>query len=112
MKGKHLKVVKFGTDHHGVRLEGNPDRPEPSHFSVKFPGGEITVTRTPDNEYWAHVHVMKKEAGYYVPGDPVGHIVDARLDIHGRHASECNAGDFADPNLYHLAVRIGRDAND
>jgi DNA (cytosine-5)-methyltransferase 1 len=41
--------------------------------------------------------------------DPAGRIVDARMDILGRHTGDVNVGDFNDPDLYHLAVRVTRE---
>ena len=67
-----------------------------------------SVVRTTDGEYWVHVHVSRPGAGGYPDKDVGGRIVDARLDIVGRHASDSSLGDFNDPDLYHLAVRVAR----
>lgn len=93
-----LKVVSMGDAVQGVHLLGNRRNPEPVHFRVTFPGGDVDVVRTTDDEYWIHV---------YVHHHPHGQIVDARLDIAGRHTSDVKMGDFGDPKLYHLAVRVG-----
>jgi len=90
----------------GVQLEGNKAKPEPIHFRVMFPGGDVDIVRTTDGEYWVHVRRNRPE-DVIAGGGKVGHITDARLDILGMHSAEANTGDFANPNLYHLAVRVG-----
>lgn len=110
--GSHLKIEPWGTNSAGVRLLGDPRKPEHAEFNVAFPGGMASVVRTTDGEYWVHVHVSRPGAGGYDPDKDVGgRIVDARLDIVGRHASDSNLGDFNDPDLYHLAVRVTREGN-
>lgn len=106
--GSHLKIRSFGTDVLGVRLEGNPSKPEPIYFRVAFPGGDVDIARCSDDTYWIHVRVNRPEDLTGQGFGEVGKLTDARIDIKGKHASECNAGDFADPDLYHLAVRVAR----
>jgi len=89
----------------GVTLEGNPKKPEPIHFRVVLPFGDVDIVRTTDNNYWVHVRTNRPDNG----GDPhrvFGIFTNARLDIIGKHAAETDTGDFKDPNLYHCAVRI------
>lgn len=107
---RKLQTVNFGTEVQGVRLQGNPKNPEPEIFRVAFPGGDVDVTRTTNNEYWVHIRVNTERDIVGNDDLVVGKLVDARLDIEGKHASETNAGDFADPKLYHLAVRIRADS--
>lgn len=110
--GSHLKIEPWGTNAVGVRLLGDSKRPEHAEFNVAFPGGEVSIVRTTDGDYWAHVHVSRPGVGGYDPDeDQRGRIVDARLDILGRHTSDVNVGDFNDPDLYHLAVRVAREGN-
>ncbi len=108
MAGKHLKVSSMGTDVLGVRLEGNPKKPEPTHFRVAFPGGDLEVTRTTVGDYWVHVRV-NKAGDAHGPHEHVASLTDARLDLADRHAGDVDMGDFDDPNLYHLAVRVTLD---
>lgn len=109
--GGHLKIVKMGSNVQGVRLEGNPAKPEYDEFRVCFPGGDISVTRCTDGgAYWAHVRVDNKI--WPIAGEEethYAHITDARLDIFGKNASDANLGDFEDPNLFHAAFRIELD---
>jgi hypothetical protein len=93
-----------------VRLKADIKTPEPESFRVAFPGGDVDVVRTSNNEFWVHVRVNKRGDGFDLSdgsGRDYGQILDARLDSIGKSSSEMSAGDFADPNLYHLAVRIG-----
>lgn len=108
--GSHLAIKAMGENVMGVHLEGNKQKPEPIHFRVSFPGGDVDVVRTTDNQYWIHVHVNNKEASSYTPFEDEGRIVDARLDLADRSVNETNVGDFNSPALYHLAVRIAKGA--
>jgi hypothetical protein len=108
--GKHLKIVNMGDNVMGVKLEGDKRRPEPIHFRVCFPGGDVDVVRTTDGQYWVHIRVDHEQGGMFIKGeDQEARIVDARLDIFGKHAKDVNVGDFKDPNLYHMAVRVAKD---
>lgn len=105
--GAHLKIEPWGENVAGVRLFGDRRRPEHADFVVAFPGGEAIVSRTSGGDYWVHVYTARPGAPGYSPEDgPAGRITSARLDILGRHTSEVDVGDFAHPDLYHLAVRI------
>ncbi len=103
--GKHLRIQRNGTDAMLVRLEGNKAKPEPSTFIVAFPGGEVEIARCSDDTYWIHLNVSNPTQ-FSRGGPAAGRITDARLDIRGKHASDCNAGDFSDPNLYHVALKV------
>ena len=104
-----LKVVSFGSEVQGVRLYGNPKiQPEPESFRVCFPGGDVDIVRTSDGDYWVHVRVDSEDDVNQESASVAGKLVDARLDISSKSASECDAGDFAHPDLYHLAVRVAR----
>lgn len=105
--GSHLKIKSMGDNAMGVKLEGNPQKPEPIYFRVMFPGGDVDIVRTTDDEYWIHIHVNNNNSTSYDPMEPEARIVDARLDIADRGITETNMGDFNNPNLFHLAVRIG-----
>jgi len=99
--GAHLKVRRYGTDTLGVELEGLRAKPEPIYFKVKFPGGEATVVRTADDDYWVHVTVDHDPAAR-----PIAAFSDARLDFRGLHAGEGDLGDFGRDDLYHVAFRV------
>jgi hypothetical protein len=105
--GGNLRIQDFGENAMGVRLTGNPKSPEPIYFVVKFPGGDVSVVRTADGDNWVHVRVDRPGGNEWVPGEMVeGRILDARLDLLDKHASETDPGDFKSPSLYHAAVRV------
>lgn len=110
--GKHLKLQNMGDNVIGVVLEGDPKKPEPIHFRVMFPGGDIDIVRTSDNQdYWVHLRVDRPDDGQ----DPYrkvmdARIVDARLDCRDKAVTDTDVGDFKNPSLYHMAVRITRKA--
>lgn len=106
--GSHLKIRSVGDNAHGVDLRGNRALPEHATFLVFFPGGDVEVARTSEGDYWIHIRVNRPHDGGD-PTRPMGRLVDARLDVTGRHTVEVDVGDFNDPNLHHLAVRIGAD---
>lgn len=107
MKGKHIKLKQFGTDRIGFTLEGNPEKPEPTYASIEFPGGEITLARTSDGCYWAHINCFRSDGfDESEAGHRRGRFTDSRIDTQGQHASEVIGGDFARPDTYHVAVKI------
>ena len=40
-----------------ITLKGDPKNPESAEHHIEFPGGSISVCRTSENEYWAHIYV-------------------------------------------------------
>jgi len=57
------------------------------------------------------VHIRRNDLDDLIAHDnprmAEGRFVDARLDLKDRHAGQEDIGDFNDPALYHLAVRLG-----
>ena len=106
--GKHLKVQDMGTDVRGVKLAGDRRNPEPIHFRVMFPGGDVDIVRTTDDDYWIHIRVNHKEDGGDPDRRPEAKVTDARLDLLDKPGSRVDVGDFNNPSLYHLAVRVTR----
>lgn len=111
------KVEKFGEKHLGLVITGNPKNCEVEMYSIRFPGGEVNVTRAvdgdPETDYWVHVSCNNPGTSYYTPydgdiGEVPSRFVDARLDQTDKHASESNLGDFERPELYHVALRVSR----
>ena len=104
---KRLTVRSFGEKAQGVELNGDSRDPEPEHFRVAFPGGDVDVVRCGDGSYWIHVRVERPGRddgeGHY------GRVLAGRVDVEGRHTSDLDPGLLADPGLYHLAVRVGVD---
>lgn len=109
--GQHLKIKSMGDNVSGVELKGDPKQPEPIHFRVTIPFGDVDIVRTTDNEYWVHVRCNNSKDGMFVPDETqTGKFVDGRIDIHGKHATECDQGDFGHEDMYHMAVRIAPDS--
>ena len=108
-----MKLQSFGTDGVGVRITGKPKNCEPEFVRIEFPGGQVEVVRAKDGEdadYWVHLKVYPENHPDRWPGDGLeaARATDARLDIIGKHASDSDIGDFENPNLYHMAVRVTR----
>lgn len=104
-----MKLPKFdwsgGDEVATVHVYGDPKRqPEPETLRVVLPFGDVDITRCTDGGYWIHVRRATGQPGETCP--QVGVIDDARLDIEGRHTSDVDVGEFADPKLYHVAIRL------
>jgi len=98
--------IAAGTSVAVCEVFGDPKRqPEPEELRIAFPGGELSLIRTDDGSYW--VHVLKHEDQDGVSGRADGEFRDARIDVRSKHASDTDAGDFAHPETYHVAVRVG-----
>ena len=105
-----LKITSFGQSAEGIELTGNPKRGEPDHVRITFPGGEVEVVRATDGknpDYWVHVRINHPEQGMFIPDETQeGKLSNARLDIVGKNSSDVNVGDFNNPGLYHVAVKV------
>ena len=104
--GKHLKIKKFGNAVMGVILEGNPAKPEPIHFRVVLPCGDVDIVRTSHNDYWVHIRTNTTEDIIAIDTRKPGKFIDARIDLKNEHAKNSRAIKFKNKNMYHLAVRI------
>jgi len=87
-----------------IELKGNPSNPESAEHIIKFPGGSISVCRTTNNEYWAHIEVNDAQIDETVRGSMLGEISRARLDYRRPPGEIKTIGDIKDLN--HIAVRI------
>jgi hypothetical protein len=87
-----------------IELKGDPRKPESAEHIIKFPGGSISVCRTTDNEYWAHIEVNHDEIGETVRTSCLGEIVNSRLEYNRPPGEIKIIEDIKD--LTHLAVRI------
>ena len=86
-----------------ILLKGDKKNPESGQHIIKFPGGYIELTRTTDDEYWAHIGVNKKQI---LEDDVVqakrGFVVDSRIDY-----TNGNILDMINfPDIQNIAVRI------
>jgi hypothetical protein len=97
-----------GDDVATVTLRGDKQRqPEPTHFRVVLPFGDVDIARCEDGSYWVHVLRNTEQDVREEKRARAGQILDGRVDLKGRHASECSAGDLGHPDAYHVAVRLG-----
>lgn len=107
-----MKAPKLTMDSASVaalRLYGDPKRtPEPETIRVYFPGGEVELTRCSDGDYWVHVKRTEAEEAKWNDDAEEGAFKGARLDQRSKSASDSDLGDFEAPDLYHVAVRIGK----
>jgi hypothetical protein len=102
--GSHLRIRSYGENVLGVILEGDSRKPEPIHFRVYFPGGDVDVVRCDNGENWIHIRVNRKGDGHD-PDRVFGRLVDARMDcLEKPHHGDVGA--LAREDLWHLAVRI------
>jgi len=46
-----------------IILKGDPKKPESAEHIIEFPGGSISVCRTSDGNYWAHITVYTPDRG-------------------------------------------------
>lgn len=87
-----------------VELRGDKTKkPESAQHIIEFPGGAIELSRTSDNEYWAHIIVNRGWGG----GDSDG-LTSARGEVVGSRI-DCAAGVIDVPHadsLTQIAVRI------
>jgi hypothetical protein len=103
---EHLKLQRMGSNLIGIVLKGNPKKPE-SDVCVKFPGGQVEISRCTDNTYWIHVVVNNEQRNDLCPGEfEPARVTEGRMDIIGKE--KINLGDLGDNGLYHLAVRVSR----
>ena len=95
-----------------VVLSGDKRKPEPDSFRVEFPGGKVDIERCTDGSYWVHVLANEREKTIYREGPDSGTIYgrfsEARMHMNGKNTSEANLGDFENPGLYDVALRIVR----
>lgn len=104
-----LRITKFGESAEGIQLTGDPKSCEPDHVRIAFPGGDVEVVRASDGlepDYWVHIRVNRDGCAMVSEDDMKAGLCDARLDIVGKDVSKTNTGDFSNPELYHLAVRV------
>ena len=89
-----------------INLEGNPSKPESAEHIITFPGGSISVMRTANNEYWAHIQVNHGQVLDDIPSQSKrGDVVDTRVD-HDFPVTP-NIVDISNmETINHLAIRI------
>lgn len=51
------KEFTFGKAPKKIELKGEKSKPESAEHIITFPGGSISVCRTSNNDYWAHISI-------------------------------------------------------
>ena len=93
-------------------LHGDPKtKPEKPLTVVKFPGGMVEISRTTDNQYWAHITVHRPETLKAQTGSAsgAGRVVDARIDARGRYLSDGINREIMATDFEHIAILIDPD---
>ena len=87
-----------------IELKGNPNKPESAEHIIIFPGGSISVCRTSNDEYWAHIEVNTSEIiEGTIRHSKIGTIVSSRLDYDN---PPFDTRKIDTDKLQHIAVRI------
>jgi len=84
-----------------IKLTGNPKNQESAEHIIIFPGGSISVMRTTQNEYWAHVQIKSDEVN-----DIHGKIKRIRMDC-----IESDGRDSEYPTSHIEEIQIPNDVN-
>lgn len=80
-------------------------KPEPAQHIIEFPGGAVEVSRTSDNNYWAHIIINNDQ---FADGDGGGRtsargvVVGSRLDREDTPLEEIPGGE----SLHQIAVLV------
>ena len=53
--------MEMGATAKVIELKGDPKNPESAEHIIKFPGGSVSICRTSDQKYWAHISVNKAQ---------------------------------------------------
>lgn len=90
---------------------------EPEHHRIEFPGGYISVDRTSDGTYWAHIALNTqgaREPAYTHQGQVLGRCISSRVDFdYAEWKRRVESGEPPIPEIpgmtnqaQHLAVHI------
>lgn len=86
-----------------IELKGNPKKPESAEHIINFPGGSISVCRTSDQKYWAHITVFNDQKVEDISKlSKIGKIESIRMDGDPERSVE----DVDPHNHNHFAVLI------
>jgi hypothetical protein len=90
-------------------FKGDKKTPEPSTGVIKFPGGNIEVTRTSSGSYWAHISINREDDGYeegVIEGFAVNSRVAYKYEAGQRHGIK----DIPEVDqITQIAIEIGRE---
>lgn len=63
-----------------IILKGDKKNPESAEHNILFEGGSISVCRTSNGEYWAHIYVNQKQVLDDTVHSKLGYIKDVRRE--------------------------------
>lgn len=87
-------------------LNGDPSDPESAQYIVEFPGGSLEVSRTSNDEYWAHIVVHKGRILEDTMATRNGTVVDSRVEF-VNNGEPLEVLELPDQDrIYHIAVRV------
>ncbi len=99
-----------------IQVFGDKSRKlEPEHHRIEFPGGYISVDRTTEGDYWAHIAVVTEidETHQGLADSKIGQVVTSRIDFnYDEYMRRHRAGEPVIPDIpgmadaNHLAVRV------
>ena len=83
-----------------IVMTGNKENLEKPESIIEFPGGSISVCRTSNNEYWAHIEVNTKQVLDSIRESKIGEIKKIRYETE----QVCQTIDI---KTNHFAVLVG-----
>ena len=90
-----------------IQVFGDKSRKlEPEHHRIEFPGGYISVDRTTDGRYWAHISI-NPEIPEWQEGErrARGLFVESRVDFnYTEYKRRHDAGETVIPNIPGMSV--------
>jgi len=91
-----LRNIIHSDDACTLVFKGDIKKPEPSLGAIRFPGGNIEVSRTSDGQYWAHITVRENSS-----------ITSSRIDYDHEHALIHGIPNIPDKDhIKHIAIKI------
>ena len=81
---------------------------EPEHHEFRFPGGNVNIQRTSNNEYWVHIALNQEQVLDEVPSlSAKGFFCDSRLDLKHEEYLKHGIPEIEHiENANHVAIRV------
>ena len=87
-------------------LHGDPEiKIEKPYTLLRFPGGQIEISRTTDDRYWVHIAVNAPD-DVIGTDNRIGVIDDARIDAADRYVDPQIAQEIVKADVRHVAILI------
>ena len=83
-----------------IQVFGDKSRKlEPEHHRIEFPGGYISVDRTTEGHYWAHISIHPEIRETH-QGKARAHFIESRVDFnYAEYKRRHDAGETVIPNI-------------